>query len=272
MSQPAQWEFSGDIPENYARYMEPTIFASWAAALVDLAALQPGDRVLDVACGTGVVTRCAAQRVGAAGQVVGLDVTAAMLAVARTLLPAADASVEWREASAEVMPFADAAFDVVLCQQGLQFFPDKPAALREMHRVLVADGRLVLGVWRPITCSPGFAVLADALAHHVSLDAGALLHTGPFSLGQADVLSTLIDSAGFRDITLQSAMQMVRFSSPEEFVQRYAASSSLGGLVAQVDDHARVALLDEVSTALQPYISAEGLAFPIEAHLVRAKK
>src|SRR5882724_11495362 len=221
MSQPAQWEFGGNIPENYARYMEPAIFASWGADLVELVALQPGDRVLDVACGTGVVARCAAQRVGAAGQAVGLDVTAAMLAVARTLLPAADVSVEWREANAEAMPFADAAFDVVLCQQGVQFFPDKHAALREMHRVLVADGRLALGVWRPITCSPGFAVLADALAHHVSPDAGTLLHTGPFSLGQADLLSTLIAGAGFRDITVQSAMKMVRFSSPEEFVQRY---------------------------------------------------
>jgi ubiquinone/menaquinone biosynthesis C-methylase UbiE len=272
MSPPAQWEFGGNIPENYARYMEPAIFAPWAIDLVDLAALQPGDRVLDVACGTGVVARCAAQRVGAAGQVVGLDVTAAMLAVARTLLPAADASVEWREASAEAMPFTDAAFDVVLCQQGVQFFPDKPAALREMHRVLVAGGRLALSVWRPITCSPGFAALADALAHHVSPDAGALLHTGPFSLGQADVLSTLIAGAGFRDITLQNAMKMLRFPSPEEFVQRYAASSSLGGLVAQVDEHARAALLDEVRTVLQPYMSAEGLAFPIETHLVRARK
>jgi ubiquinone/menaquinone biosynthesis C-methylase UbiE len=272
MSQPAQWEFGGNIPENYARYMEPAIFAPWGVDLVDLAALQPSDRVLDVACGTGVVTRCAAQRLGTAGQVVGLDVTAAMLAVARALLPAADASVEWREASAEAMPFADVAFDVVLCQQGVQFFPDKPAALREMHRVLVAGGRLVLSVWRPITCSPGFAVLADALAHHVSPDAGALLHTGPFSLGQADVLSTLIAGAGFRDITLQNAMKMLHFPSPEEFVRRYVSSSSLGGLVAQVDDNARAALLDEVHTALQPYISAEGLAFPIEAHLARAKK
>ena len=243
-----------------------------AVDLVDLAALQPGDRVLDVACGTGVVARCAAQRVGAAGQVVGLDVAAAMLAVARTLVPAADASVEWREASAEAMPFPDAAFDVVLCQQGLQFFPDKPAALRDMHRVLGAGGRVVLSVWRPITCSPGFAVLADALAHHVSPDAGALLHTGPFALGQADVLSPLIAGAGFRDITLQNARKMLHFPSPEAFVQRYVASSSLGSLVAQVDDHARAALLDEVRTALQPYSSAGGLGFPIETHLVRARK
>jgi ubiquinone/menaquinone biosynthesis C-methylase UbiE len=218
MSQPAQWEFGGIIPENYARSMEPAIFAPWAVDLVDLAALQPSDRVLDVACGTGVVTRCAAQRLRAAGQVVGLDVTVAMLAVARSLQPSANVSVEWWEASAEAMPFADAAFDVVLCQQGVQFFPDKPAALREMHRVLGAGGRLVLSVWRPITCSPGFAVLADALAHHVSPDAGALLHTGPFSLGQAEALSTLIAGAGFRDITLQNAMKMIHFPSPEEFV------------------------------------------------------
>jgi len=103
--------------------------------------------VLDVACGTGVVAPVCGPARGAAGQAVGLDVTAAMLAVARTLLPAADVSVEWREANAEPCPLRTRRLTSCCVSRACSSFPDKHAALREMHRVLVADGRLALGVW-----------------------------------------------------------------------------------------------------------------------------
>src|SRR5437667_1692341 len=119
--------------EIYDRHMVPAMLASWVPALLDLVTLKPGERVLDVACGTGVVARQAASRAGAGGQVVGLDLNGDMLALARALGPA----VEWREGNAMTLPFAASAFDVVVCQQGLQFFPDCGQALREAHRVLV---------------------------------------------------------------------------------------------------------------------------------------
>src|SRR5436309_1061779 len=123
--------------EMYERGLVPAIFAPWATILIEQAALQPGDRVLDVACGTGVVARLAALQVGSTGQNIGLDNNTGMLAVARSLPPIPGVSLEWQEGNALAMPFADASFDVLLCQQGLQFFPDRSAALCEMHRVLV---------------------------------------------------------------------------------------------------------------------------------------
>ena len=151
--------------------------------------LSPSERVLDVACGTGVVARLAAARVGGSGNVVGLDLNPGMLAVAASIAPetpATSAPITWREASATKMPFTDASFDIVYCQLGLQFFPDRSAALREMHRVLVSEGRLGLMVWRGIEHSPGFRVLADALGRHVRPrgrchDASAIQ---PFRLGR----------------------------------------------------------------------------------------
>ena len=111
----------------------PVFLRSVGAGLVEVAALRPGERVLDVACGTGVVARLAAQQVGTAGQVTGVDLNAGMLAVARALSPPPGATITWVEGSAVAIDLADVQFDVVLCQQGLQFFPDQPAALWEMH-------------------------------------------------------------------------------------------------------------------------------------------
>ena len=133
MSAQPEWQFVGNVPENYERYLVPSIFGPWAKDLVEIAQLQPKERVLDIACGTGIVARTAALTLGSGGSVVGLDVSLPMLAAARSAAAAEGLSIDWQEGSAMKLPLADAACDVVLCQQGLQFFPDRPAALREMQ-------------------------------------------------------------------------------------------------------------------------------------------
>src|SRR5262245_10887924 len=117
MSQQEQWQISGNAPESYERYMVPTLFTPWAMDLVERMALQPGEQVLDVACGTGIVARLAAQHVSPGGAVTGLDLNPGMLAMARTLPKPTDAKMEWEEGSAVDLPFSNAAFNVVLCQQ-----------------------------------------------------------------------------------------------------------------------------------------------------------
>ena len=134
--------YGGSAPENYERYFVPVIGTPLATDLIDIATLRPGERVLDVACGTGVVARLAAERVGTTRTVAGIDINPGMLTVARSVTPPG-MSIEWYETSAEAIPLPDEAFDVVLCQLGLQFVSDKLAALREMRRVLAPNGRLV---------------------------------------------------------------------------------------------------------------------------------
>src|SRR5689334_8372947 len=152
------WQLEGSAPELYQRYLVPAVTGQWAADLVERAALQPGERVLDVACGTGVVARLAAARVGPSGRVAALDLNPGMLAVARTLPgepgEGAAAVIEWYEDSALALPFPEASFEVAFCQLGLQFFPDRPQALQEMRRVLVSGGRLALSVFGPIEHNP----------------------------------------------------------------------------------------------------------------------
>jgi ubiquinone/menaquinone biosynthesis C-methylase UbiE len=272
MNSPPQWQFVGSVPENYERYLVPSIFASWAEDLVEMAALRPGARVLDIACGTGIVARIAARKLGGSGSVLGLDLSAPMLEAARAAAAAEGMAVEWWEASATKLPLGDAAFDVAFCQQGLQFFPDRVTALREMYRVLRPGGRLVLSVWGPIERSPGFAVLAEALRRHIGPDAGALMTTGPFSLSDAEELRVMIAEASFKNITIHSEAKTLRFPSPDQFVLRYAAGSALASAVANADDNGRAALLTEVTAKLRSAIDDQGLGFTIESNLVIARR
>jgi ubiquinone/menaquinone biosynthesis C-methylase UbiE len=273
MSQQGQWQVAGSAPEVYERELVPAVFGVWAPILVELAQPRPSERVLDVACGTGVVARIAATRVGPSGTVVGIDLNPGMLSVVRSVVSPDSRSggqLQWQEASADKLPFPDGSFNVVYCQLGLQFFADRPAALREMRRVLGTEGRLALMVWRGIHESPGFAVLADALQRHVGQAAAAIMRA-PFGLSNADELEALVRAAGFQNVAIQQRSGTVRFPSVERFVLSYVAGSPLAGPVSQADDAARAALITDVRNALGKFTSNDELAFPIAAHLLSAR-
>ena len=171
MTAQSDWNFLTSVAENYERNLVPIVFAPWADELVETAALRQGDRVLDVACGTGIVARIAARKLGNTAGVVGVgckradDHGRSLDGNGRGHRHRVVGSQRGRTALPE------AAFDVVLCQSGLQFFPDRSASLREMRRVLKPGGRLILSVWGPIERSRGFAVAADAVARHIGPEA-----------------------------------------------------------------------------------------------------
>jgi ubiquinone/menaquinone biosynthesis C-methylase UbiE len=273
MSQQGQWQVVGSAPEVYERELVPAVFGVWAPILVELAQPRPSERVLDVACGTGVVARIAAARVGPSGTVVGIDLNPGMLSVARSAVSPdlrSGGQLQWQEGSADKLPFPDGSFNIVYCQLGLQFFADRPAALREMRRVLGTEGRLALMVWRGIHESLGFAALADALQRHVGQAAAAIMRA-PFGLSNADALEALVRAAGFQGVAVQQRSGTVRFPTVERFVLNYVAGSPLAGPVSQANDAARAALISDVKNALGKCTSNNELAFPITAHLLSAR-
>jgi len=274
MGDEGQWQVAGNAAETYQDALVPAVFAAWAPLVVGLADPQPGECVLDVACGTGVVARLAAKRVGPTGNVTGLDLNPGMLAVAARVSaphPSTSAPITWLEASATNMPLPDGTFDVVYCQLGLQFFPDRPAALREMRRVMVAGGRAGFMVWQNIQYSPGFSALAAALARNVGTEAQDIMRA-PFALANAEELRALMAEQGFGEITIASVAGSVCFPSVSRFVQDYTRGSPLSGHVAKVSDEARTALVNEVRAELISYVAGDGLKFSIKAHLVSARK
>jgi len=273
MSQKIQWQVAGNAAETYEEALVPAIFAPWAPLVVDLAHPQEGERVLDVACGTGIVARTLASCVGPRGAVAGVDLNPGMLKVARRVCATEShsaAQIEWHEASADKLPFLDALFNVVCCQLGLQFFPDRAAALREMRRVLVPGGRLAVMVWRGIHESPGFAVLAEALERHVGGAAAAIMRA-PFGLSDSEELTALVRAAGFHDIVIQQRVGTVRFGSTEKLVSSYIAGSPLAGPISKASDAARQALVADVQNALGTYMSDTELTFPIAAQLLSGR-
>jgi ubiquinone/menaquinone biosynthesis C-methylase UbiE len=260
-------DYGGTGPELYERYLVPAMFGPWAVDLVELASPKLGERVLDVACGTGIVSRLAFQRVGSSGKVVGLDLNPGMLAVARSV--SSDMNIDWREEDATAMQLADASFDLVLCQQGLQFIPNKPTAVREMRRVLVPGGRLVTSTWTPIRDTPGFALLAEGLKRHISAEAASFMEL-PFSLGNEEELRRVMAGSGFRGIKIHSVTKQVNFPSPDEFVRRYVAGSPLAGIVGKIRPESKEALLQEMNKVLDHYMNPHGLTFPTKTRFLVA--
>jgi ubiquinone/menaquinone biosynthesis C-methylase UbiE len=266
-----RWQMTGSGPDAYERHMVPAIFAPWAALLLELARLQPGEHILDAACGTGVVARAALSGVGATGKVTGVDLNPGMLDVARTTSGQLGQPIAWREGNLEALPFDDRAFDVALCQQGLQFCPDKAAAMGELHRVLRAGGRLALSVWRDVGHLPYMIAVTGAVADHAGAEAGRRMGT-PCSFGSADALRALVQQAGFKDVQVRIDVLPMRVRSLEEFLPAQFVASPIAADIGALDERARVAFFDDVRRRLLPYMDDAGLAVPFEAHTVLASR
>jgi ubiquinone/menaquinone biosynthesis C-methylase UbiE len=251
----------------------PAVTAGWAASLVERAGLHRGERVLDVACGTGVVARAAAERVGRTGRVAGVDINAAMLEVARALPYGPGAGVSWVRGNVLRLPFAEASHDVVLCQLGLQFVPDRPAALAQMRRVLAPGGRLGLSVYGPIEHNPAAFALAQALDRRLGPDA-SVTKRAEHALADAALLRTLAREAGFRQITIVTQTRTIRFASVSAYVRIQLAATPLASLPQHQPGRPAQQLAElltaDAAAALQPHQTANGLAFPQEAHVLVA--
>ena len=259
--------------ETYERYFGTTISDPWSHVLLEHAVAQPGERALDLACGTGSVARHIAPLVGAEGRVVALDINPEMLAVGRALPAPAGATIKWQEGNAVALALPDGAFNLVLCQQGLQFFSDRAAALREMRRVLTDGGRVVLSVWRDLQRHPVYEALFQATARHL----GAALSDVAlsFSLWNAEELSALLSDSGFQRTEVTPRSLDIHLPSPERFVQLtvLGAATSVPAF-AQLDAAARGALVEavtlETEAVAQHYRVGNQLVFPMSTHIAVA--
>ena len=267
MGEQSGYQVSGNAAELYERYAVRYMMGPWAPELVELAALQQEERVLDLACGTGLVARLAAPRVGPTGRVTGLDFNAGMLAVARSLPPPSGAAITWVEGSAMAVDLPDASIDVILCQQGLQFFPDKLAALREMHRVLVSGGRVLLSVWK--SAGPYNIAVGEALERHVDA-VTATKYRASRIVPDAGELRRLLVEAGFREARIRPSVMTIRLPSIEAFVLSHLSSSPVAGAVAALSEEGRTALAKQVKVALRSYADGDGVAVPDETNIAMA--
>ena len=266
MKLPAYAMGQASFPEMYERLLVGPLFRPFAEHLVDRAQLRAGDRVLDIGCGTGVVARLAKDRLGTDGTVVGVDLSPPMIAVARSIEP----RVEWRAGDAGALPVRDPErFDVVICQQGLQFFPDKAAAAREMRRVLSPGGRLLVSAWR------GEDPVSRELRLVAEVHVGAVADQR-WGFGDEVAIRDLLEHAGLRDVRVETVSRTIRFADGIVYVHMNAMAlvgMSHGGASMGEEERGRAveAIVADSAAVIPSYGDGKAIAFEMATNFATAR-
>jgi SAM-dependent methyltransferase len=257
---------TGQVSDEAARIYEefylPALFEEWPPLVTKAAQIRKGDRVIDVACGTGALAIAVAEYVGPEGAVVGIDVNDGMLDIARLK----SSSVEWLNAPAEALPFNDEQFHCVVSQFGLMYFENQESAVREMLRVLKRNGSLAVVVWDQLDKNPGLA----AEEHLWQKVLGTEVDETPYRLGDKGILENLFKSSGVHDIQITTHEGTARFDSIESWIHTGAKGWTADDALS---DDQLTHLLRTAEDELVGFRTAQGtVAFPTSAHVVTAKK
>jgi len=256
------FQLVGNGPKIYEEVMVPLWFGRWAEVLVELAALQTSERVLDVACGTGVTTRMAKVSVGPNGRVDGLDINAPMLAAAKELADGLD--IDWIESDVCDSRLPSETYDVILSQHGYHYFPDKTRALKEFLRLLVPGGRLAFSIWDGH--SPYTNAICAAVEHHISPEI-AKKQRSQRQTPSLDDLRDQVSAHGFANVVVHRKELMIDVPLAPEFVPLHLGSMPIAGAFAGLAEAAQKALIDEVAEALSGYVQGDRLVYPDAVHV-----
>jgi ubiquinone/menaquinone biosynthesis C-methylase UbiE len=257
---------TGQVSEEAAKVYEegwvPALFQEWCPRVIETANIKPGHHIIDIACGTGVLSIAAYEHIAPEGTIVGVDINEAMLNIAKSK----SSSIEWQNAPAEALPFNDNNFDRTVCQFGLMYFEDKAGAIREMIRVLKPGGVLAVTVWDTLDNNPGLAA-EEYLWQQVF---NGEVDETPYSLGDIEALEKLFKSSDVNDIKITTREGTARFDSIESWIHTGAKGWTEDGALS--DEQLEI-LLKTAEEELTIFKTPQGtVAFPTSAHIVTSKK
>ena len=263
--------FVGDIPKNYDRYLGPMLFHGFADDLAERVKVTAGMRLLETACGTGIVTRRLADRLRGRGSIVATDLNEAMIAHGRTEMLAGAGHVEWQPADATRLPFSDRSFDAVVCQFGLMFFPDKAAGIREAFRVLKPGGQYLFNVWDTMDRNSFARITHETVGKFFPADPPTF-YLVPFSLHDPEPIRKMLAESGFGQIELTHlAKQGSSPSAAEAAIGLIEGNPILGAIMER-----RPAALDEIKRATAAAVAAtlgdRPVRVPLNAFVFQARR
>ena len=261
--------FAGSIPENYDRYMVPLIFESYAADLAQRAAVLSPNAVLEIAAGTGVVTRALAPKLSPAARYTVTDLNQPMLDYAASR-QGPDSRIAWRQADAMALPFENAAFDLVCCQFGAMFFPDRPSAYREARRVLKPGGHFLFSVWDRIEENAFANDVTNALAKIFPNDPPRFLARTPHGYHDTALIRSDLDEAGFSHVEIETRAEQSRAPSPRIPAVAYCQGTLLRNEIEAREAGKLQAATDDAEAMIARRHGRGEVAAKIQAHVILA--
>jgi len=266
-----KWQMNTNGPETYERIIVRTWMIDWTPELINAGCIGSDTRVLDVACGTGIVARMTSGLIGPGGRFVGIDLNEGMLKIARRLASENGITCELYHGDVKQMPFSSKEFDIVICQQGLQFFPDRAAALQEMRRVLAPEGTLVLSVWGRAEKSPHVIAICEAFSEYLGEDSTNMFKIA-CSLSDPQILQKIVEDAGFSNIQIRSGVKIATHPSITEFLPAYFSIFPLAAHISAMPEEERIQMFRSIEAKLAPWLEDGRLSVPTENLILTAVK
>ena len=261
--------FVGSIPENYDRHLGPVLFEPYARDLARRVPVTEGTRLLEVACGTGIVTRHLRERLPASARFVATDLNPPMIEYARRKLEGVK-GIDWQPADACALPFPDASFDVVACQFGLMFVPDKPAALREARRVLAPGGTFLFSTWDSLEKNM-FAKRAHETIAGFFPDNPPTFYQVPFSLHRPDVLTGMLAETGFKDVQVDAVSFQGKSPSSRDLARGLVEGNPVGNTIRERGDIDEAAVIEAVARVVAAEFGDRPVRIPLHAFVLTAR-
>lgn len=270
----AQWQLKGNSPKIYDKYISPAVSAPWYSLFIETGLSYMQGSIVDIGCGTGsfLFHLLNQKKISNETELVGIDINSAMLDIAKNKSSIAKNSISWINADVKKIPFSDAYFNLMYCQQGIQYFKDKDEALREMYRVMNPNGVFIATVWSTIENCIGYKCLADAVQRVVGDSAKSSLYS-PFSYHNPENFKELVKSAGFSSVDVKTINNFVSFPSIKEFSwYRIYGSPLIDDLPKNNIENIMNEIILELESSLKPYQGNDGLSFPVKANYLIARK
>lgn len=257
-------EITDDFVKMHEQYLVPAIYAQWSHRVAEIAEIDLGNHILDVACGTGTLARAAQMEAGLTGKVIGLDASEKMLESARQH----SRHIEWQHGDAEALPFEKNVFDRVMCQFSLMFIANRIAAIKEMLRVCKPEGLVVIAIWAQLEHSEAYSALLKLIRDHVGIHASSKL-SSPWQLGKPGVMDSLLLSTDINEYECHERVGLVRFPSIEIYIETHLR---LAGEFDNLNEETYQELLNAAGKTLHPFLVSGGqLVAQLDANVFTVK-
>lgn len=262
--------FAGSVPLNYDQYLGPVLFEPYAIDIAGRINAASYSNVLEIACGTGRVTRHLVAALPADGKIIASDLNEDMINVARHSVK--DARVKWMVADAQDLPFPDENFDHIICQFGVMFFPDKARAFAEAHRVLAPGGRFVFNVWDSMENNPRSAVIRTVLEELLGDEAPDFLSKGPYSFYDTNQVFSLLQQAGFKKIQLELVQKITYYATADDLIKGFVDGSPLNAYLAQQPVSVQQLVREKLHEHIVNQFGATQVISPMQAFVCSAER